>query len=127
MGRPTKLTKALRERIRAACLLGATNQEIALSAGVSEKTLYNYLNNDSDFLQDFESWKNSPILKARKTIIDNLDQPRVAMWFIERKSRELPTQLQVETKVIKTEQLVDVSDDVLKRIIKSGYEFVGSY
>ena len=86
-------------------------------AEVTEKTLYNYFSQDEQFLQQVNAWKQAPLLKARKTIFDNLNQPRVAMWFIERKSKETE---KTPTVVDNDFNLDGVSDDMLRRIILLG-------
>lgn len=119
MGRPSKLTPNLKAKIREACMLGATNAEIAYMAEITEKTLYNYFSQDKQFLQQVNLWKQAPLLKARKTIIDNLNQPRVAMWFIERKSKE------TENAHVTSDRdfdLDNVSEDMLRKIILLGSE-----
>ena len=119
MGRPTKLTPHLKTKVREACILGATNAEIAYMANITEKTLYNYFSQDEKFLQQVNAWKQEPLLKARKTIIDNLDQPRIAMWFIERKSKESDNNA-AGSGVARN--LDGLSDDMLRRIIMLGSE-----
>lgn len=86
MARPTKNTPDLMKSLRQAFLLGASYKEASLYAGISEKTLKNYIKADPDLLPQIELWRTEPTLKAKQTIISNLGQPRVAMWYLERRS-----------------------------------------
>jgi len=88
MARPSKKTPELFERLKQAFLLGATYKEASLYSGISEKTLKNYIRNDHEFLPQIELWRSEPTLKAKQTIINSLDQPRVAQWYLERKAQD---------------------------------------
>ena len=88
MPRPTKLTPELLDKLRQAFLIGASYREASFYAGISEKTLKNYISRDPELLPQIEQWRSEPILKAKQTIINSLDQPRVAQWYLERKAQD---------------------------------------
>jgi len=88
MPRPTKLTPELLDKLRQAFLLGASYKEASFYSEISEKTLKNYIKSDPELLPQIELWRSQPILKAKQTIIENLHQPKVAMWYLERKAQD---------------------------------------
>jgi hypothetical protein len=75
MPRPIKLTKAVQSRILAAASTGNTRRTMALHAGISERTLYDWIHRgemgDPEFLQFLQS------LRAAET---EAEMHAVAMW-----------------------------------------------
>lgn len=88
MARPTVMTEAVIDKLRQAFLIGATNDEACGYADISVKTLYNYIEKVPEFLQQIEQWKNEPILKAKTTVVKNLDDTKNAQWYLERKKKD---------------------------------------
>jgi len=88
VGRPTIMTEKTVERLRNAFAIGCTDIEACLHAEITEKTLYNYQNKHPEFLQEKERLKQKPLLKARRTVVDALDQVSNAQWYLERKSKD---------------------------------------
>jgi hypothetical protein len=98
IGRREKITKEFREALLEAFLMDATdaeaisyaNRKLELKKGkaISERTFYHYQARHPDFLQEKNACKNVPILKARASLVRNLDKPKVAQWFLERKRKE---------------------------------------
>lgn len=88
MGRPTVMTELVLDKLRQAFLIGATNLEAAHYAGITEKTLYNYIDKHPEYLQQIEAWKSEPILKAKQTITKGLSDPQHAKWYLERKAKK---------------------------------------
>ncbi len=86
MARPTKLTPELLDNLKQVFLLGASYREASFYAGISEKTLKNYIKRNPELLPQIELWRSEPTLKAKQTIMDNIHQPKVAMWYLERRS-----------------------------------------
>lgn len=82
------MTDEVLNSLRQAFLIGATNAQAANLAGITEKTLYNYIDKHPEFLQQMEGWKADPILKAKKTIVDSLDEVKNAQWYLERKAKK---------------------------------------
>lgn len=87
MGRPTKMTESTLKKLQEAFLFGSSDSEACLYAGICRDTLYEYQKKNLEFSDKKEEWKSNPLLKARKTVFNNLDNPKVAMWYLERKSR----------------------------------------
>jgi len=88
MPRPTKLTPELLARLKVVFLIGATYKEAGAAVGVSERTISNYTKNEPELLRQIEGWRSVPILKAKQTIIDHLDEVKIAQWYLERRCPE---------------------------------------
>jgi len=87
MGRTTKINSLMLNRLKEAFLFGATDKEACLYAGICRDTLYDYQKKNEEFSDQKEEWKSNPILKARRTVFNNLDKENVAMWFLSRKAK----------------------------------------
>jgi hypothetical protein len=88
IGRPTKMTPEVIEALRQAFLIGATNEEAYRFAGVSHETFYNYIEKHPEFREDMETWKQAPILKAKKTVANDLSMVKTAQWYLERRAKK---------------------------------------
>lgn len=88
MPRPTVMTEDILSKLRQAFLWGATDREACAWAEISEKTLYNYQEKHPDYIQQKEAWKNNPIMRAKKTVADSLDNVKDAQWYLERKKKD---------------------------------------
>lgn len=88
MARPTKFTDEVQDKLRTAYMFGATNSEAVAYAEISERVLYDYFKEYPEFLQKTEEWKLNPLLKAKKTIVDNLTDTKNAQWYLERRAKK---------------------------------------
>lgn len=112
MARPTVMTEQVIDKLRQAFLIGATNDEACGYADISVKTLYNYIEKVPEFLQQIEHWKNEPILKAKTTVVKNLDDTKNAQWYLERKAKkEYGANVDVTTDGEKLDGLVVIKYD----------------
>ncbi|HOK41777.1 MAG TPA: hypothetical protein PLD27_12155 [bacterium] len=85
------LTAPTLTKIREGFLMGCTIKEACIYANISQETLKKYLEKSKyrkELLEYFKLLKTNPILKARKTIYDNLDDVNIAKWYLTRKRRE---------------------------------------
>lgn len=80
---PDKLTK-----LKEAFLMDCTDKEACIYAGITERQLYYFQEKNPDFVSEKALFKSNAVLKARKAIFDNLDKPKVAMWYLESKCRK---------------------------------------
>lgn len=99
---PTKFTKPTVRKLEDAFSMGCNVVEACLHAGISRETYYKYIKKDKKLSDRLEQLKNEPILKARITVMNNLDNPKVAMWYLERKlpnefSKNRPHEIQQES------------------------------
>lgn len=88
VGRPTVCTPIILERLRQAFALGCTDEEACAYAGIATATLYNYQNNNPEFLEEKEQLKQEPVLKARETVVNSLDDVETAKWYLQRKAKK---------------------------------------
>lgn len=105
MGRPTVMTKVVIKELRKAFLIGATNLEAAIYAGITEKTLYNYIEKHPEFLQQIAFWKADPILKAKQKVVNDINKDtKVAQWYLERRDPEFKPKQETEHSIVPLEQ-----------------------
>jgi hypothetical protein len=77
------------QKLDIAFSMGCTDEEACLFANISKSALYEYQKKKPEFLEQKELSKFKPILKARMTVVDNLDKdPNFAFKFLERKKRD---------------------------------------
>jgi hypothetical protein len=88
VGRPTVMTDEVLDKLRQAFLFGATKEEACAFADIGYRTLYDYVDRNPEFSQEIEKWQQSPILKAKKTVMNSLDDPKVSQWYLERRAKE---------------------------------------
>lgn len=86
MSRPTKFDDITVKKLEEAFALGCTVEEACFNADISKQTYYNWTEENPELLDRFEQLKQSPILKARKTIVKAIEKdPKLAMKFLEKK------------------------------------------
>lgn len=88
IGRPSIISSEVLWKLRAAFLMGFSDQEACVYSKIAPSTLYEYQKFHPEFSEQKRAWKLNPILKARATVYDNLDKVKVAMWYLERKCPE---------------------------------------
>lgn len=87
-GRPTKMTKNTLQKLEEAFAMGCSDVEACLYADIGRQTLYNYQNENPDFLDRKLELKENPVLKARSTVFNNLDDKDLALKFLERRNKK---------------------------------------
>ena len=85
MARPTKMTPDILERLRQAFAIGCSDEEACAYAKIGKTTLYNYQQTHPEFLEEKDILKKEPILKAKNTIVQSLNDVKDAQWYLERK------------------------------------------
>lgn len=85
VGRPTVMTPEMVNKLEEVFAYGGTDREACFYAGISTQTLYDYQAKFPEFIERKASLKEKPILKARKTIVEGLDNAENARWYLERK------------------------------------------
>lgn len=86
MARPTKLTKTVVKKFEEAFVLGASIEEACFYADITKQTYYNWKDENPELLDRFEALKQSPVLKARKAVVEGLEgNPNLALRYLERK------------------------------------------
>lgn len=79
--------EALR-KLEEAFALGCTDIEACLYANISKTALYDYQKEHPEFAERKEELKEHPVLKARTTVVRNLDKPEMALKYLERKKKK---------------------------------------
>lgn len=67
--------------------IDATIEEACFYADISPALYYKWVNDNPELLERFNRLRNRPVLKARKTITDKLNDPEHAKWYLERKKK----------------------------------------
>ena len=115
-GRNTVMTPEVLAKLEEAFALGCTDKEACFFAGISKSTLYNFQGETVEFLERKEQLKSSPVLKARQTIMQNLDDPKIAMWFLEKKRpNEFGRYIEPEVKEVDLAIFDEETKEILKK------------
>ena len=69
-GRPTVITWETVEKLRFAFMVGASEREACIYAGIHRCTLYRYQEKNPYFCDQKDAWKDWVVLQARKVIAD---------------------------------------------------------
>ncbi|MCK9320073.1 hypothetical protein [Methanoculleus sp.] len=98
-GRPTLMTDEKVKELEGYFSIGATDLEACFLAGISKQTLYNYQENNPDFVDRKEALKNMPKYKAKKNIVGEIDKgdKETSKWYLERKDREFKNKTDITT------------------------------
>jgi len=86
-GRPTAVTKEVLRKLEEVFALGGTDEEACLYADIAMSTLYKYQETHKEFAERKAQLKETPILKARQTVVNSLEDPNIAFKFLERKKK----------------------------------------
>lgn len=74
------------KKLEEAFLIGCTDVEACLVAGINKATLYRYQNEHPDFIERKETLKKTPTYRARLTVVNDIaTNPDMAMKYLERK------------------------------------------
>jgi hypothetical protein len=89
MARPTKLTKSRVKKLEDAFIIGATIEEACFNANISKQTYYNWTEENPELLDRFKLLRKSPVLRARKTLYEALDNnPMLAYKFLKNRLKK---------------------------------------
>lgn len=86
-GRPKAITEAVLQKLSEAFAMGCSDTEACIYADIATGTLYNYQLAHPGFLEYKNQLKDTPMLKARSTVVKSLDKPVNAQWYLERKNK----------------------------------------
>jgi hypothetical protein len=105
-GRPTVMTESVVTKLEEMFAIGATDEEACFYAGIPKKTLYEYCKRTPGFRDRKEGLKDRPVLKARRTVVEDLEKPESAKWYLERKRKNEFSQKQEIDQNINLEKTV---------------------
>jgi hypothetical protein len=104
-GRPTKMTEETVQKLEEAFEMGCTDVEACLHAGIVKQTLYNYQEENPEFVDRKQALKENPAYRARKVMYEAIKNDKnlnTAQWYLERKKKDefsQRTESDVNTKI----------------------------
>ena len=110
VGRPTVMTEKVLQKLEYAFMRGLTDVEACLYANIATSTLYNYCNDNPEFLERKEELKQHPTAKARLNITEAIENGNedLSKWWLERKAKDEFSTKQEVSGDIKLKRLEDV-------------------
>ena len=84
---PVKLTKETIQKIEQVASMDGTIEEMCSYADISTQTYYNWMASFPKWKDRLERLRQKPVLKARSSVIRNLDDPDLALRYLERKKK----------------------------------------
>jgi hypothetical protein len=112
-----KLTGGVLGKLATAFSIGATIGEASYYANIDPDTYYRWVKKYPILSEYFERLKNKPILKARQSVVSSLDNPDMALKYLERKLRgEFGRRVEVED-VVEREK-IEEERKKLKRFLE---------
>lgn len=108
-GRPTVITPECLQLLKDAYLSDATNEEAAIYAGISERTLYTYKEENPEFSQNIEKLKGMTGLKAKVVIRESIENgdKHDAKWWLERRDKEFKPKKETDVNIGAQKSLID--------------------
>ena len=113
VGRPTIMTPVIISKLEDVFAMGGTDEEACFYAGIGKSTLYNFQDKHPEFVERKEALKLKPVLKARQTIINSLDNPNEAKWYLEKKTKEFKNRVDITSE---DEKIENTTLNILKNI-----------
>lgn len=87
-GRPTVMTQEVLSKLEEIFAIGGSDQEACFYANISHQALYDYQAKFPEFVERKEALKETPVLKARKTVVDKIGESYGnAMDYLKRKKK----------------------------------------
>jgi len=87
VGRPSKMTSQVVSKLEEAFAIGASVAEACMYADITRETYYQWIKKNPKFSDRVEALQLKPTLKARQTVVKALDNPDMAMKYLERKHK----------------------------------------
>jgi len=88
VGRPTVMTPEIISKLEEVFAIGGTDSEACFYAGIGQSTLYSYQEEHPEFVERKDALKEKPILKARQTVVQSLNDPNHAFRYLSKKRRK---------------------------------------
>jgi hypothetical protein len=97
-GRPPSIDADVLRKLEEAFLLGCTDLEACLAAGISKTTLYKYQDENPDFAERKAELKENPVYIARQSVLKGIvDDSKLAFDYLKhKKSDEFSDKKKVE-------------------------------
>lgn len=122
-GRPSKMTPERVKQLKVAFSYWMTDKEACEFAGISKKTLYNYIDDNPEFSHLKKQLKTRPSVKAKMNLIDKIQEGNYNAsleWLKRKNSDEFSTKksvehgggMQIENKI--DEDVKKIADEVIE-------------
>ena len=111
VGRPTVMTEEVLQKLEYAFMRGLSDVEACLYADIATSTLYNYCNDNPDFLERKEELKKHPTAQAKLNVTEAIENGDTDMskWYLERRAKdEFSTKQEVAANITYEDKLKDV-------------------
>lgn len=109
-------------KLESAFAIGADITRACAHAGINRDTYYEYIKRHPEKADKFKQLRNKPILKALNTIVANLDDPRTAKWYLQKK---LPDEFGLSIDIgQKPQRPINLSDLTDEQIIQLANEAI---
>lgn len=76
------------KKLEEAFSIGADISAACFFANISRQTYYNWAKSFPELAERFDSLRERPVMRAYKTIAENLGKPETARWYLERKRKD---------------------------------------
>jgi len=86
--KPIKMTESVVKKLEEVFALDGSVEEACYYANISRQSYYNWIKSFPDMLERFDSLRQRPFLKARQTVVKSLDNPEMALKYLERKKKD---------------------------------------
>lgn len=86
--KPVKLDNETVKKIEEALAMDCSIGEVCLYANITRQTYYNWVNSFPELKERFDNLRANPVLKARTTVYNNLDDKELALKYLERKNKK---------------------------------------
>jgi hypothetical protein len=89
VGRPTVMTDLIVQKLEDAFLKGYSDVQACIYAGISKQSLYNYCNENKEFLDQKELLKSNVSMISKTNIVDKIKEGDIELskWWLERKNK----------------------------------------
>ena len=114
-----KLSDDVVKKLEEAFALDCSIEEACYYADISRQTLYNWKKAHPDLFDKFERLRQKPVLKARKTVVNNLENPEIAFKYLERKRKNEFAPKSILTGTLVTGELTDEQKKRVDQILKT--------
>ncbi len=114
-----KSEKAVITKCEEVWALGGTDAEASFYANITGASLSRYLAEKPKVKEFRNRLREKPILKARQTINNNLDDPTTARWYLEKKrSKEFSNKLEVAHDVEVSHSITPESQNAIDNLFE---------
>lgn len=113
MAAPKKITSTVWSVLEDAFMLGLSNEEACLRAGITRQTLRNYFKEHPDKEERKELLKNNVKMHAKINIANKIikqNDIELSKYYLEKKDKEFSTKVKVETEHTETQRIQFIDD-----------------